>query len=698
MKLILTSISLLFFCTTIFSQVIINPTAIDIVRDSFGVPHIFAKTDAEVSYGLAWAEAEDDFESMQQIILPAKGLMGKVMGKLGAAGDYAFALFRCKEITEEKWNTLSPEFLKLIDGYVQAINNYAATHPSEILHKKLFPLTPKEYISTSVFALTIFNGADKVLQRIFNNSEWEAPELNKKGSNSSAIHATKTTSGEAFLLINAHQPNTGPQAFYEAHLCSEEGLNILGGLLAGGPCILHGVNENLGWAHTVNYCDRVDEYQLEMNPDNKLQYKFDGQWLNLEVKTIKLKIKGIPIGIKRKIYWSKYGATMKNKQGFFSIRLGANMKIGALQQWYEMDKAKNYTEFYAALNKQELSMFNIMYADRHDTIFYINNALMPVRELFSVIKSKVPPAKNSIEFNHWKKTLPGNTSNTLWTTFRPLKELPQYINPKSGFLFNTNHSSFLATAKDDNLDSKKFKLQDGWEQYHLNRSVRFLELFPQNEKLSYEKFKSIKFDKQLPEKLQYPYGIDSMFLISENEYSEYASLITTFKNWDKRGDADSKGAAIFLLTYEHLKKLLAGQAARLITKNEAIETFKHAHDYMQTNFGKTDITLGDLQKLVRGDKEWPLGGFPDLLSPQWTAPYKNGRLKSIGGDGLIMFVRFAKEGLPQIETINMYGASARPGNKHFDDQVEMYLQQKTKTMTLDKATVYKNAERVYHPD
>jgi acyl-homoserine-lactone acylase len=120
-------------------------------------------------------------------------------------------------------------------------------------------------------------------------------------------------------------------------------------------------------------------------------------------------------------------------------------------------------------------------------------------------------------------------------------------------------------------------------------------------------------------------------------------------------------------------------------------------DYMQANFGNTDIALGDLQKLVRGNKEWPLGGFPDVLSPQWTMPIKNGRLKSIGGDGLIMFVRFAKEGLPKIETINVYGASAKPGNKHFDDQVEMYLKQQTKPMTLDKAEVYRNAERVYHP-
>ncbi len=339
-----------------------------------------------------------------------------------------------------------------------------------------------------------------------------------------------------------------------------------------------------------------------------------------------------------------------------------------------------------------------MYADKYDTIFYINNALMPIRQSFKVTKSKVLPTKDSIEFYHWKQTVPGNTSNTLWTKFRPLKDLPQYINPKSGFLFNTNHSSFLATAKEDNLNPKMVKPQDGWEQYHLNRSLRFLELMPQNEKLSYEKFKEIKFDKQLPFTLAYTYKIDSMFALQETDYPELATLISTFKNWNKRGDADSKGAAIFLLGYEYLKNKLQGQTARNITRQEAVETYTHIKSYLQTNFGKEDIVLGDIQKLVRGDKEWPLWGFPDLLSPQWTEKYKDGKLKSVGGDGLVMFVRFAKDSLPKIESINMYGASANPKSKHFDDQVEMYLNQQTKTISLDKEEVYRKAERVYHPN
>jgi acyl-homoserine-lactone acylase len=675
-----------FFCFAIslFAQQKINPKNIDIVRDSFGVPHIFAKTDAEVAYGLAWAHAEDDFKSLQDVVLPAKNLMGRVHGKAGAAGDYAFALFRCREITKDKWHTLSPAFIKLINGYVQGINDFAAVHKKEWMHPRLFPITTEDYIASSVLALTIFNGADEMLGRIYSNKIWLAPDMNNtnKGSNSMSVHPSKTTTGESFLLINAHQPNTGSQAFYEAHLCSEEGLNVLGGLLAGGPCILHGVNENLGWAHTVNFCDRADVFQLEINPANKNQYKFDGEWIDLEQKKVKLRVKGVPVAVSRTVYWSKYGATMKNKQGVFSIRLGANMDIRTLEQWYEMDKAKNFTEFYNAIKGQRLSMFNIMYADKFDTVFYVNNALMPVRD--------AAPGYD------WRKTVPGNTSKTLWTQFRAFNQLPQYINPTSGILFNNNHSSFLASGKNDNLEPNAFPKTDGWETHHNNRSLRVNEQMPEG-KLSYEHFKQIKFDKLLPKQLAYLYDIDSLYAITATDYPQYSSVINSFQQWDKKGDSSSKGAAVFLLIYEHAKKMLFGQDARKITKAECVAVYASVHEYMMKHFGRTDIVLGDVQKLVRGDKEYPLWGFPDLLSPQWTGNYKDGKLKSIGGDGLIMFIRFSKDALPQIETVNMYGASAVPGNKHFNDQVELYRFQKTKRMTLDKKEVYKNAERIYHP-
>ena len=188
-----------------------------------------------------------------------------------------------------------------------------------------------------------------------------------------------------------------------------------------------------------------------------------------------------------------------------------------------------------------------------------------------------------------------------------------------------------------------------------------------------------------------------MLQLDAGAYPLIKDVIKNLQQWDHLATPDSKGAAVFLLVYQYLAKKLAGKASRPVTVKEGIETYQYVYDYMMKYFGSTDLELGAIQKLVRGDKEWPLWGFPDLLSPQWTEKYKDGKLKSVGGDGLIMFIRFQKEGLPVIETVNMYGASAKRGSKHFDDQVELYLLQKTKRMTLNKEEVYKMAERVYHP-
>ncbi len=660
----------------------INPAAVTIARDSFGVPHIFAKTDPEVSYGLAWAHAEDDFNSLQRVALPAKALMGRVYGMDGVAGDYAFALFRCREITEEKWHTLSPEFIRLITGYVQGLNDYAAKHPEEVLHKDLFPLTLKEYIASSVLALTVFNGGDRALAAIYGNKVSPVIDYDKKGSNAIAIHPSKTTSGEAFLAINAHQPNEGPEAFYEAHVSSEEGWNALGGLLAGGPCILHGVNEHLGWAHTVNYCDRVDVFQLQMNPKNNDQYLFDGVWVELEKKKVRLQIKGVPIPVSRDLFWSKYGATMKNDQGVFAIRLGANMEIRALEQWYKMNRAKNFTQFYEAISMQGLSMFNIMYADRYDTIFYINNALMPVRN-------------PSPEYN-WRKTVQGNTSATLWTSFRGIKELPQYVNPGSGYLYNTNHSSFSATSPAYNLKQGSFPPQDSWDSNQNNRSMRFQELMPEG-KIDFKTFYKIKFDRQLPAQLHYLYGVDTLFIMKPADYPAFDTLLRNLQGWDKKGNADSKGAGVFLMVYEAVSAAYRGKDPQTLTRKECEQVLEKVKQTMIKNYGSTDLRLGDMQKLVRGEKSLPAPGLPDLLAPEWGVAQKDLTRKITGGDAYVAMVRFPKNGLPVIETVNTYGASSKPGSPHFDDQVPLFLNQQTKPMTLDKVKVLATAKRVYHP-
>ena len=666
---------------------VIRTEQINIARDSFGVPHIFAPTDPEVAYGLAWAHAEDDFATMQMLILTGKGKVATHLGEKGAPIDFVFGLLNTKATVIAQMNQFDPKFIQLLKGYLLGLEAYAKAHPDKVLNKHVFPITIEEYLASAAFSVAIFCGVDKALPKILNGTIPKLEGFTGEGSNAFAINAKKSTSNETMLVINAHQPIEGPTAFYEAHLQSEEGWNILGGLFPGAPMIFHGVTPNLAWAHTVNFQDKIDIYQLETSKLHPGEYKVDGNWLKLEKRKIKLNIKGIPIPIYKTVYQSIYGPTVATPKGeFFSMRLPALMDAGALQQWYAMNKATNFNEFKAALEQNHLPMFNIMYADKADNIFYISNGKMPYR--------------NKDTSYHWSSTLPGNTKATLWNQFKPLSALPQMLNPKSGYLFNANHSPFLASSESDNLNPKDFDVNDGYETYHDNRSRRAKDLIDQLDKISYEDIKRIKFDRQLPNPILFPYGFtaDSMFMVDENKYPQLASIITTLKNWDHNAVAESKGALIYNLAYYNVPVVMEGRNKDKLTMEEAVKVYQIIYDFLQKNYGRTDLTLGDVQRLVRGKENWPQGGMPDVLAAVMSEPFGKDKRKMNSGDAYINFVRFPKNGgLPLIESVNTFGASFNEGDKHYNDQRAMYQAQQLKRMTLDKTEVLQKAVRQYHP-
>jgi acyl-homoserine-lactone acylase len=664
------------------SQAQINPSKIDIIRDKYGAPHIFGKTDPEVAYGLAWAHAEDDFETIQQSLMAGKAMLAQYQGKKGASIDYIVHLLRIPELVEERYETdLAPDFKKLLEGYSAGLNAYAAKHPKEVLLKKIFPVTPKDMVQYSVLQLCVLSGADKALAAIFGGTVPLLENYKTQGSNAFAFNSNKTTDGKVYLAINAHQPLEGPVAFYEAHLSSEEGWNILGANFPGAPSILHGVNEHLGWAHTVNDPDKLDVYQLEINQDKKTQYKFDGKWETLEEKVapLKVKIAGLKINIKKKAYWSKYGPTIITDRGTFSIRMPAQMDIRGLEQWYRFNKAKNFTEFKAAVNMKAIPGYNIVYADKYDTIYYISNGRIPVRD------------KNY----NWKITLPGNTSATLWNQLHPIEALPQVLQPKSGFVYNTNHSPFHSTEGSEN--PRVTDITMGYETLENNRSKRFEEMLKPLNKVNYEDFKRIKFSRQFPSNFYFPYTIDTLFLLDETKYTDIADLISNLKTWDKIGNAESVGAGtIFMVTHTVYDNRALYLKQKTITENQAVEILRAAKNKMLTSFNRTNLQLGDIQKLVRGNMVLPLPGLPDVLAPMYSIPYKDGMYKGNQGDAYIELVRFTKDG-PIIESLNVYGASARKNSPHYTDQMDMYVKQQTKTMTLNKATVYQQAVKKYNP-
>ena len=669
----------------VFSQ--INPDKIDIVRDEFGVPHIFAKTDAEVAYGLAWAHAEDDFETIQIGYLAGNNLLSKHLGNVGLGADFISQFIGSEDLFESKYDSdISSEYKNIVKAYALGLNSYAREHPDEVFVEDLFPVNEKKMMRYAQLQLFISSNGDKWVSNIIDNklSYNFSKEEQYKGSNTFAFNSTKTKDGSTYLAINTHQPLDGPVSWYEAHLCSEEGTNILGALFAGTPNILIGTNENLAWAHTVNQPDKTDVFALEMHPDKKLQYRVDGTYLKLEEKKAKLRFKllGIPLSIKKKFYKSIYGPTLKNKSGFYSVRTPALFEIRALEQWWRMNKAKNFTEFYKVLKMKALPGYNIGYADKNDTIFYISNGLIPKR------------AKNY----DWASVVPGNTKKTLWTESYEIEELPQVVQPKSGYFYNANHTPFKSSAEEDNPDPTNFDSNMGFETYDNNRSTRLKQLIDEYEKLDYDDFKLIKYDRQYPRPYTFNWmDIHYLELLDSKKYPDIEMLIERLQAWDRKANKNSLGAGTFAVLYDQLRPFYSKiPEPKIFPASYIIQALRNTKKYLLKYFNTTEVKLGDYQKLVRGSKELPIFGLPDVITAMSSRPYKDGKVKVVSGESYIELIRFTDKG-PEIESVISYGSSDHPDSKHYDDQMEMYSNFKTKKMTLNKDSVYKNAKKIYNP-
>ncbi|MCS7074966.1 MAG: penicillin acylase family protein, partial [Bacteroidia bacterium] len=364
---------LLAWCTVLIGIAQIQPESITIARDSFGVPHIFAKTDAEVAYGLAWAHSEDDFRNIQYNILAGKSMLGQVLGKNGALFDFGIQFLNIDSLVASKYETdLSPEFRKVLAGYVQGLNDYATSHPEEVLLKKALPFTTHDVVRGSVLQTSLMAGVGMTLKAIRERKIQQFSAVNDVGSNALAVAPFKTTDQKAHLIINSHQPIEGRFSWYEAHLHSEEGWNMLGGLFPGGTTIFVGTNEHLGWAHTTNYHTFGDVYQIEINPKNKKQYRYDGEWKNFGKRIVRLKLKVGPVKIpvRKTVLLTEYGPTYRNSDGLYAIRFPSYQDIRAIEQWYRMNKAKTFEEFEAAVKMQAVPLFNIIYADVKGNIYF----------------------------------------------------------------------------------------------------------------------------------------------------------------------------------------------------------------------------------------------------------------------------------------------------------------------------------------
>ncbi len=671
----------------------IQPDRITIVRDSFGVPHIYAPTDAEATYGLAWAYCEDDFETLQIPFLAIKGLYSSVKGKDGVLLDAVAFFVGADRVVEEKYETsFTPKFKQLIRAYVQALNDYAESHPKEVRHKKLFPLEEKDIVKGYVMSFTFFANVHYDLIRIFDGTiKAQEDDLFSRGSNGWAFAPYATADGHTYVVSNTHQPLQGMSSWYECQIQTDEGWHFHGATFAGGITPFLGANPDLGWTHTTNYDDYNDVYRLVMHPQNKLQYRYDGEWKTLEVRKLKLKVKigGVKVPVTRKFYWSEYGPTLKNKDGFYALRFPANMVLGAPEQWYRMNKARSYAEFKAALDLQTIPNQNVIYGDRAGNIFFLGNGLFPKRN----------PAYT------WDRVLPGDTSATKWAPeWYPIEDIPFIKNPDCGYVFNMNHTSLNCTCPEENPQASDFSPTLGLQPKNTARALRFRELFSPDQPITYEQLKVIKYDSQFPDPLytRTIENLNSIRTLSAEKYPDIADALAILSRWDGKTDVDNQQAALASLSIQyflkHLRKEGIPDYNNTFEEIVFADAIRFAKKHLLKHFGALEIPLGDLQKHVRGDVELGVWGVPEVITQMTTVPHKNGTYKSRSGESYILFMRFVPgETFPRLESVVPYGSSNHEDSPHYTDQMELYINKQLKPITMDRAEILKKAERSYHP-
>ena len=237
-----------------------------------------------------------------------------------------------------------------------------------------------------------------------------------------------------------------------------------------------------------------------------------------------------------------------------------------------------------------------------------------------------------------------------------------------------------------------------FETYDNNRSKRLKGLIDSYDKISFNDFKKIKYDNQYPKPYHFSWmDINHLEKLDSNSFPEISTLIKNLQNWDRKASTSSIGAGTFLMLYHRLYKYYDEiPEPKIIPPSILILALNDTKDYMMKHFGKLNVQLGEYQKLVRGNKELPSFGLPDVVTAMHSRSFRNGKVKVVAGESYIELVKFSKSGV-EIESIISYGSSENKESEHFDDQMEMYLNFETKKMTFDKDKIYKVSKKVYNP-
>ena len=643
----------------------------EILWDSWGVPHIFAGDMPNLFYAFGWAQMANHGDLLLELYGQARGRAAEYWGMRYIQGDQYVRIMGVPQRARTWYQAQSPQMRTYLDAFVAGMNAYAQTHPDQLNPERqlALPVVPEDPLAH--------------LQRVIHLSfvapsqAREAKNWQRAGSNAWAVAPSRSASGHAMLLANPHLPWGGMTTWFEVQL-KGPGLDAYGATLVGFPLLGIAFNDHLGWTHTNNPMDGADLYELELMEGG---YRWNGrvQAFEQSVDTLSGAARG----------WDAQGRATAH------FALGARAGFGP--------QAGQGRSPALGRPRSAPSHGAILGHDPGDLAGPVRGGAPALADALLQRGVRRPgrtyplpvrgphTAPESGDWGYWQGVVPGNTAATLWTETHAYRDLPRLLDPPSGWVQNTNDSPWTATMP-LMLDPENFPPYMAPGPHLGFRQQRSVRMLSEDASISFEEL--IEYKHSTRREMADRILDDLLKAVEEHGGDSVRSAATVLAAWDRRVDADSRGAVLFDEWAAQVRRALfhttwqvddpLNTPAGLANPRGAVAALERAAQKVAETHGALDVPWGEVHRLRFAGRDLPASGGPSFQT-LWFARGADGLFEVRGGDSFVAVVEFSEP--VQARVLLGYGNASQPNSPHRGDQLELMARQELRPVWRSRAEV-----------
>jgi acyl-homoserine-lactone acylase len=643
------------------------PATATILRDTWGIPHVYAETAGDAAYAHGYAQAEDRLDDVLLAYLAAEGRAASVLGESRLERDLEARMARHAEVARERYAELSADARELIERFVAGVRAYMREHPEVV---PAWGRPPEPHQVVALYRAFIWPWPWRQARGDLRRRP-DAGAAGERGSNAWVVGASRSAAGVPIALIDPHLSWEPETRFYESGVHGG-GFDFYGFSVIGTPFMAIGHTDVLSLACTTGGPDCADVYELRIKPDDPARYEFDGAWRPIASEEVAIEVR-TPGGTRterRRIERTHHGPILERAGGAaWAARTAYDREVGIFDQWLAMVRARDLGDLLKALRLGQSLPQNILVADVHGNTYYVRAGRVPLR-----------PAGYA-----WDAPVPGWTSKTEWLGFRPLADLVQVLNPAAGFMQNCNVAP-AAMMPSSPLTAERYAP----DVYNVSpdrtnaRGRRALALLGEHEKLTVEDALRIAGDTYVASAEPWQRALAGAIARHGAGLAHLDEPARLLAAWDRRVDPESREAALYRFWMLQLERdgTLASAADAVERGTELggevgrslLSSLERAAERMREGGGRLDAPWGDRHRLRRGGRSWPVGGcsgdgLDTLRSIRFAEPDERGISYATGGL-ICPTVVVLDEGAVVSYSATPFGQSNHPTSPHYTDQAE----------------------------